>query len=302
MGSPYFFMDLNLIKLNISLVPQAIAVITPFLNGKGAVFEEALRKVCCVYTNKSCHCCPTSATCAAPALIARQLSQDPDLVRRYQKPGLPFVFYARSDKDDRDSSLGLNLLGTACGHLSLFLKALNQLAGIDVCCGLTVYDYQNMPISLDYTCLEAADNLPILATADLLALYSYRFSCCKRIRLDLLTPLRLTRDGRELTRLEPHYFIRSLLRRLSSLAVYYGGGVNLEQFRYLSELAASVVLVRQLSADTATSSQLQRGITGSFELTGPFDELGPFLALGEHVHLGKGAAFGMGAFTVSVVD
>lgn len=292
-------MDLNLIRLHISLAPQAVAGIVPLLTGKGAGFEEALRKVCCVHQNQSCPICPIAGSCVAPPLISRQLSQDPALLRRYQKPSLPFIFYADSDLGDPDPLLGLNLLGKACGHLSLFLKALNQLTGQDACIGLTASDYQNSPVQLDHLCPETADNLPVLATADLLALYSHRFSCCKRIQLDLLSPLRLTRDGRELTRLEPHYFIRSLLRRISSLAVYYGGGVDQELFQHLAQRATLVSLVRQLPSKTAGS--LLRGVTGSFELAGPFDELGPFLALGEQVHLGKGAAFGMGNFAVTVI-
>ncbi|MDD2500558.1 MAG: CRISPR system precrRNA processing endoribonuclease RAMP protein Cas6 [Geobacter sp.] len=292
-------MDLNLIKLNIFLAPQAVSAIVPILTGKGASFEDALRKVCCVHQNQSCPTCPTSGVCVAPALIARQLSQDPELVRRYQKPGLPFVFYAGSGVDGLDGSLGFNLLGTACGHLPLFLKALNQFTAQDACIRLTASDYQNVAVELNHVYPEMADNLPVLAAADLLTLYSHRFSCCKKVRLDLLSPLRLARDGHELTRFEPHYFIRSLFRRISSLAVYYGGGVDQKLFRHLAQRATSVSLVRQLPSKTVGSCL--RGVTGSFELAGPFDELGPFLALGEQVHLGKGAAFGMGSFVVTVI-
>lgn len=299
MRSPHFFMDLNLIRLHISLAPQVVPGIMSLLTGKGAGFEEALRTVCCIQKNQSCNVCPISPSCVAPTLISRQLSQDSDLVRRYQKPGLPFVFSAHSNVDDCDSTLGLNLLGTACGHLSLLFKALNQLAGQTACIGLAAYDYQNVAVQLDHLRPETADNLPVLSTSDLLALYSHRFSCCKRIQLDLLSPLRLTRGGHELTRLEPDFLIRSLLRRISSLAVYYGGGVDQELFRHLAQRAASVSLVRQLPSKTAGS--LLRGVTGCYELSGPFEELGPFLALGEQVHLGKGAAYGMGAFDITVI-
>ncbi len=294
-------MDLNLIRLHITLAPQAVQAVAPLLGGKGAGFEEALHAVCCVQKNQSCLICPIAGSCAVPSLFSRQLSHDPELVRRYQKPGLPFTFYADSNKGDRNSLLGLNLLGRACGHLSLFLDALNQLAGQDVCLGLSASDYQNSLVHIDHTSTETVDNLPVLAAADLLALYSHRFSCCERIRLDLLSPLRLIREGRELTRLEPHYFIRSLLRRISSLAVYYGGGVDQELFRHLAQRAASVSLVRQLPV-TQTFGNHLRGVNGSFELAGPFDELGPLLVLGEQLHLGKGAAFGMGNFAISAVD
>jgi len=107
------------------------------------------------------------------------------------------------------------------------------------------------------------------------------------------------RDGRELNRFDPVFFIRSLLRRLSSLAAYYGEGVDTDHFRYLAGLAGEVRLLRQaVVRDTVAQG---RGISGSYELQGPFAELGPLLCLGGLVHLGKGVSYGQGAFDVTPI-
>lgn len=297
---PHFFMDLNLVRLIIPLNLQSLHAIMPLTCGKGAVFEEALRAACCLTDTPNCPDCLSSPSCSAPFLISRGLSNDPDLVRRHQKPGLPFVFKTIPQIKHESPQLGLTLLGAATSHLPMFLKALGRLSVKPVCDELVALDYQDTPISIKLSSPDF-DLLPILAAADLLALHSHCFSCCKRIRIDLLTPLRLTRDGRELNRLEPVFFIRSLLRRISSLAAYYGGGVDQELFRMLSELAANVALLDFAPSQKATAD-FQRGVLGSFELSGPFDELGPYLALGSILHLGKGASFGMGSFAVTPLD
>lgn len=289
-------MDLNLVRLFLSIESHAWSGTPPLLTGKGFAFEEALRMVCCSQKNQSCHHCHLIQSCSASVLVARQLSKDPELVRRHQKPGLPFVFSQHMHGNQENYLIDLTLLGTACDYLPLFIKALQHGYSNTICSGLMAYDYQDAAIALELDHLDTISNLPVLASAELLTQNIQRFTCCERVRLDLLTPVRLMKDGRELNCFNPQHFIRSLLRRLSSLAVYYGDGVDQEQFRKLAELTASVRLVRQLSG-TGDDTSL-RGVTGSFELVGPFDELGPYLALGEYLHLGKGAAFGMGAFEV----
>ena len=292
-------MDLNLVRLSILIESHAWSDITPLLTGRGAAFEEALRMVCCTLKRQSCHRCHLLQSCSATLLVARQLSKDPELVRQHQKPGLPFIFSRHTYGNQENRLIDLTVLGTACSYLPLFIKALQQLYSHSICSGLTAYDYQNEAVALELDCLDTNTNLPVLASADLLTQSTHRFNCCERVRLDLTTPLRLMKDGREQSCFNPQHFIRSLLRRLSSLAVYYGDRIDQEQFRKLAELSASVRLVRQLSGTVGDNSL--RGVTGSFELTGPFDELGPYLAFGEYLHLGKGAAFGMGAFEVSVI-
>lgn len=294
-------MDLNIVKIELGSFSDAIPALTPLVSGKGAAFENALRHVSCLKKNGTCSQCSERETCSGALLVARELSNDLDLVRRHQKPGIPYVFQAIHDTGEDALKLGIILLGPATTQLPLFLKALDHVVGQPCFCTLSAFDYQQDPVILHFENDEVTGNIPVLAVNDLIALYRHHFSSCCRIRLDLKSPLRLVRDGRELNRLEPIFFIRSLLRRISALAAYYGGGADPEFFRYLSRLAEEVRLSRTFAEQDGYPETL-REITGSFEMSGPFDELGPMLVVGGMLHVGKGAAYGKGAFEVTPIS
>lgn len=160
-------MDLNLVRLSILIEPHAWSGSTSLLTGKGAAFEEALRMVCCSPKSQSCQCCHLIQSCSASVLVARQLSQDPELVRRHQKPGLPFVFSQHLPANQENHLIDLTLLGTACDYLPLFIKALQQLYGNTTCRNLMAYDYQHAAIPLELDRLDSITNLPLLASAEI---------------------------------------------------------------------------------------------------------------------------------------
>jgi len=299
--SPCFFMDLNLVKIALNCFSEVIPALIPLVSGKGSAFEDALRQIACLKKNSTCGNCSERQTCSVASLVARELSRDLDLVRRHQKPSLPYVFQAIHDAGEDSFKLGVVLLGPATTQVPLFLKALDQLVGQPCCRSLVSFDYQHYPGILQVKNHEIEGNLPVLAVNDLIALYRHHFSSCCRIRLDLKSSLRLVRDGRELHRFEPVFFIRSLLRRLSAMAAYYGGGVDHEFFRYLAKLSEEVHLSKILP-DQDVFHKTAREITGSYEISGPFEELGPLLVVGGMLHVGKGAAYGKGAFEVTPIS
>ncbi|MBV5350110.1 hypothetical protein JZU71_02825, partial [bacterium] len=86
-------------------------------------------------------------------------------------------------------------------------------------------------------------NIPVLAAEEFMALNAASFSSIERVSVGLLSPLCLVRDTRQLNRFDPVFFIRTMLRRISSMLAYYGGCVAYEQFCALAELAGEVKLV-----------------------------------------------------------
>ncbi len=141
--------------------------------------------------------------------------------------------------------------------------------------------------------------MPVLSAQDLMQQYLQEFVGCSKVSLTLCSPLRLMQQGRELNRFVPDQFIRMLLRRLSSLAAYYGTAADSQLFRTLAELSTKVSLISSDQADLAGRPVAQRGIRGNFILSGPFSDLGPYLALGSLLHVGKGASYGLGSFRIS---
>lgn len=258
-------MDLNLVRLSIPLVPAAEKLLSTAFASDRARFEQSLAPLC-----------------------GRTLSNDPDLVRRHQKPGLPFVFSQPSQ-----GGVDCLLLGPAIAELPRILAAVAQWAEVGDISTFRAYDYQGQAAALS---ADGGDELPILSSAELLDMASPRYASCRRLRVTLQTPLRLMVDGREATRFDGVRFARSVVRRVSSLTAYYGTAGDPEYFIRLADLAGDI---RVLEASAVRPLPGQRGLLGSFTLSGPGDELGPLLELGGLLHLGKGASFGSGAFLVT---
>lgn len=258
-------MDFNLVRLQLSLPNSAGPALQTALHNKRSCFEQPLAALC-----------------------ERPLSNDPELVRRHQKPSLPFVLAV-----PEENLLTCQLLGPAIAELRSVVATIAAVAGMPCPARVAALDYQGTvhPVALD-----GGSDLPVLSAAELLELAAARYCGCHQVRLELLSPLRLVADGRELTRFDPARFLRTLLRRISSLAAHYGTAGAPEPFVRLAQRAAEITVSRNYATAKVSG---KRGITGSFLLQGDFGELGPLLELGGLLHLGKGAAFGNGRFRVT---
>ena len=297
--SPCFFMELNLIRLIIETKPDYFPAFTHLVSGKGAVFEKTIRDICCAPKSVTCHSCSVNSSCPVTLLLSRELSSDPEVVKIFQKPALPFVF----SRNNQPDSLGLTLLGPACSYLPLILAALEtMLGGKQHFRQMAVLDYQGTAATLDYSDYECISSMAILSAGELLSQYVPVYAGCTRIRLEFKSPLRLVHSTRELTCFDPAVFCRAMIRRISSLAAYYGSvDGEYDLFRDLAERSDEVCLVKTLDS-SRTSSGSERGVTGCYELAGPFDLFGPYMMLTSIVQLGKRASYGMGAFDITPIS
>ncbi len=133
-----------------------------------------------------------------------------------------------------------------------------------------------------------------------------RFRCIPRyarVRVRLVTPLRLKSSGR-LRRFDGVYpFIASLVRRLSRLGIYYGDG-PVRNYRQILDAVASISLEQvhvrwvdwtRYSRRQSTHMQLG-GWIGEFVLRGDLAPVWPVLRLGSIFHVGKNTVFGLGQY------
>ncbi len=262
-------MDLNLARLVIQLSPGSAVQFSSALLDNSSAIEASLGQLC-----------------------LRQLSSDPELLRRHQKPSVPFVFELPAHSKAGISSVALLLMGPSIPCLSLFIDAIENHSGKEGIISIKALDYQGS--ATDISC-DGDTELPVLSAADILELEVSNYSGCPRILIEISSPLRIYSEGRELSRFDPSLFVRSMLRRVSSLAAYYGNGSDPDKFRELAFMAGS--LKARYCGETEMSFK-KRGLTGIYEISGNcLDELGPYLALGSIFNLGKGASFGMGKFT-----
>lgn len=258
-------MDLNLVRLSIPLPAAAAQLLANALCTERTLFEQSLSSLC-----------------------SRSLSSDAELVRRHQKPSLPCIFSLPSD-----GQMECLLLGPAIAELPRVLSTVAARAGLVQLTSFAAYDYQGGLIELQ---ANGEAELPVLSLEALLDLATPRYADCQRLRVTLLTPLRLVTDGRELSRFVAERFVRGVLRRISALTAYYGTAAAPEQFIRLASQAGAL---RLLEARPLPAPRGARGLLGSFDLQGSCSELGPMLELGGLLHVGKGASYGLGAFRIS---
>lgn len=131
-----------------------------------------------------------------------------------------------------------------------------------------------------------------------------RNPCLCETTLEIITPLRLIKNGKPLFKFLFRDFISTLWRRVNHLAIAHGEVVTESHNDELNSLAATI----ECSAERLHWSDWRRleqgrngqgigGLTGTLELSG--DSLAQvwwLLELGALLHVGKGASYGFGRF------
>ncbi|WP_310384013.1 CRISPR system precrRNA processing endoribonuclease RAMP protein Cas6 [Roseateles sp.] len=133
----------------------------------------------------------------------------------------------------------------------------------------------------------------------------------RRLRIELLTPLYLKRQGEPLRpqQLQARDFLNALIRRVGDLlALQLGQGPAWRE--PASALRQAAEAIQAHNADlrwhsikrwsNRQHSEMQLcGLLGSFELSGPWQPLAELLQLGQTLHIGGKTSFGLGRYTVT---
>lgn len=236
------------------------------------------------------------------SVFGQILSTDPDVVRRHQKPPLPFAFKIREVVPaDSCIELAVVIIGSAIQHAAIFLKAVKLMlvsagedGGVDVSVsGAWSLDYQGGRHALN----KESSSMIILSAIEILKVPRHSDS----VRIIIESPLRLSSGGIITHSFDFALFFRSQMRRCSSLFAYYGEGELDLDYLLLSAATDRVTA----SANSFTFSKpvwSQRsaltGITGSGEFGDIADGMLPLLTLGSYFNAGKGAGYGMGVYRV----
>lgn len=209
-----------------------------------------------------------------------------------------FTFPSRLDLGDKATEVecGLVVIGQAIPCLDMLLEGFSEillpLAAEVLQIGSRDYQGVVQPLG-DGSGVNCPENLAVLSSNDLLGNRLWNGSC---LQIKLTSPLRVIKDGRILANFDFSRFSRSLLRRVSSLAYYYGACEFTCDFKELSRQAEAVICTDDHFRLTTDGSRRVAGLVGCGTFQGDFSGLLPFLAAGSYVHVGKGASFGMGAY------
>lgn len=301
-------MDFSFAQLLVSVELQQDVSDPYALFGIRSAFMAAFRKAVCSQ-NGNCASCSSRSNCAYPPTFFQTVASEPAAIKRHQKPALPFVFDLPIIQPPPNRGvaleLGLTLGGSAVNHLADYLAALQLMfagemlrqTGWAKILKVEVLDYSGARTVLQASQEKLALDRLVILTAE--GLRESRTLSASSIALQFATPLRILQEGKPLRVFGASYFLRSLIRRLSSLVYYYGGGEMELDYRWLARQSAAIVC----SADNchwqdwgATADGRLSGMTGEVQLTGDLTDFQPFLLLGEYFHAGKGASFGLGRY------
>ena len=296
-------MEFNLVDLKIKVRCKKPDLLALSMSGHGGTFAAACKNGVCTRVSIACDQCPVRRECHWHAVFGQILSVDPAALKRHQKPPLPFIFSFPFPEElivaTDTIECGLVVVGRAIHCIDMLLKGFAEFLMGDAAevtgeiIQVSTSGYQGESTCLgEGTDIYHAGNLQVLSAE---VLQEYSPLECSRIDVRLLSPLRLMMNGRQCRRFDFSQFVRSLMRRVSSLAYYYAEYSFESDFRRLASIADSI----ECSKDRFCYEQRKDsifGITGSGSFNGNFEELLPFLTLGKYIHVGKGASYGMGRY------
>ena len=291
-------MEFNLVRLAVTVRLDTDIADPMALFGIHRCFAEAFRR--------SCICGGThDRNCPCSLNFSQSLSTDPAAVRRYQKPPLPFTFSLPQlplpPNRGREVEISLTLVGSAIQFISQYLSALTLALSSFGPAGRYVarpvraetVDYYGVRSPVWEAGREMDEKNLILLSAD--GIQQAFPLTPDGLRLRLLTPLRLLSGGKPVRELTFSLLVRSLIRRITALAYYYGHYEMDMDFKWLAERS------REISCTDGDfcwegDNGKYAGILGSGTFNGVLGEFHSFLLLGEYLQCGKGAAYGYGQF------
>jgi len=293
-------MDFNLVHLAITVRTDDAVQLCLLLPLLGNEFAAACRINCCRWPERACGSCSRQESCSWNLVFGQNLSADPSALKRFQKPPLPFMFTFPSMHGPADGATeiecGLVVIGQAIPCLDLLLEGFREILlplSAEVL-QVGTRDYQGIVHPLgDGTGVNCPENLVVLSINDVLDNRIWTGSC---LQIRLMSPLRLFEEGRLLGHFDFSRFARSLLRRVSSLAYYYGAHEFACDYKELSRQADAVICTDNHFIRAADGNRRMAGLLGDGRFRGDFSGLLPFLVAGLYVHVGKGSSFGRGAY------
>ncbi len=302
-------MDLDFVRIAIEITAKSPSPLTTALYSVLRNFEAEFRSACCDTPQRVCGACRIHDLCPYRVVFKQQLSSDPEIVRRHQKPSLPFSLYVDGAEDHVLScSAGLVVIGSAVNFIGYFYTALLRV----VTSGLgTLPDPDPVSFrsySLDYHGVRHEishdvsmnDSVILLSGQHLLDNTVHG----NAVRVTLFSPLHLIINGAVSYQFDFARFFRSQLRRCSSLCAYYGVGELDLDYAGLSDAAQNVAVIANKIhyIQPAWSNRRNRaGLIGTAECTGLVEPMVALLLLGSCFNGGKGASYGSGFHHVEVI-
>ena len=288
-------------------------------------FGHVFRRICCATSQRDCKGCPLAQQCAYATIFEPSPPPDSSALRNLEEIPRPFVIEPPSKIKSLFSPgsplrFGLTLIGRARDFLPYFIVAFRELGAEGLGRGRGKFHLERIeavdPLRDRIETLYAFPkeivrnlnfNISLADCHPLSPVSADRDSF--PLKLTFLTPARLKYNGHYADRPNFHILFRSLLRRLSSLSLFYCGEKLEVDYKGLIAAAEKIQLIRNWTRwqdwEHYSSRQRERmafgGIVGEAEYGGSLNGFLPYLIFGQWTHVGKNATFGLGRYEVKSI-
>jgi len=242
---------------------------------------------------------------ACEKIFGQALTQDRSALKRFQKPPLPFAFYLPviplNNIGSPTFEIGLTLAGTALNYSDCFIKGVvSSVRQLAVEHGFNADIASISSVALDGTSLPLSPDDAELMLLSVDNILTPGLDTTESVSVTLQTPLHLIHDGKPLRRITFPEFIRPIMRKISSLAYYYGEAELDMDFKWMAEESFKVAVIEdRLQWESWPGAGV--GLIGKLGFRGSLQEYLPFLMMGEQFNIGKKSAYGMGAYRLASV-
>ena len=268
-------------------------------------FGRHLRDLTCVCPRRGRDMVVHMETCPYSQIFESPTPKHAEIMRKYTNVPHPFVIYPSDVSAEGEFTVDLVLIGEAHRYFPYFVMTFLRMAQSGLgprrtpfaihaieSAGRVVYDPETNGV-LDFESPQ-------------------RFRATERdasaVKIELVSPLSLNRDGAVLREWDTRTFISALLRRIKNLGHFHGEvDLDIDFNRLLANAAERVTMTtnhtRWVARHRFSSRQDQvmriDGLMGSVALEGALSPLLPYLELGAVVHNGKKTSFGNGKYELT---
>ncbi len=307
----------------VRLKVKALAIqdihLPPYLGStlRGA-FGVALMRTCCVQRRQTCRSCRLRLDCVYSYIFDTPIEDEAESKKRYSNAPHPFVFHLDLHNKQEIGAgeafyFQITIFGRAIKHLPYIVLAFDRMGRFGIGRGRGRFKIEcikaiNADGSRSEIIFKDENYSPPSLIMNLVDAEKHNcFMPDDSIEIELLTPLRLIRQGRLCKRADFSTFVRNLCLRLLNLQRFHGWN---EADMPVAEMVAAAEKIRIVEDQTRWfdwqrfSNRQGRwmtlgGLVGRISFRGDLHPFLPLLVMGSWINLGKGTSFGLGRYRLN---
>jgi hypothetical protein len=293
--------------------------ILPFY--KGSTFRgslgHALRQIVCSFKHNSCETCMLNSRCIYSLIFETRLARPAPNGKRISDPPHPLVIeppLTQQQNFAQGETLCCNLLlfGEINQHLPDFVYAFEQMGrqGIGKMINGHRARFTLTAVTQGDSCLycKGGDTITVPDTLPEISLSESQDEPVRELRIQLITPMRITGMEKGSPVLPFNNLVRFLIRRNTSLLNIWGMGEPDLDYPSLAKRANNITIAKnhlawfdwKLYPTRQNRKMFMGGLTGEITYSGDLNRFMSLLHMAQTVHVGKNTSFGLGKIFVEI--